>query len=64
MDFAKAFGRAAGVLPALTLMLTGASAAAETRGYVVSMIHTATYGDQDTCPRAATAVRPTSRCTA
>src|SRR5262245_45706701 len=28
----------------------GQSAFAETRGYAISMIHTATYGDKDTCP--------------
>src|SRR4029077_1809395 len=27
------------------------SAFAETRGYAISMIHTATYGDKDTCPQ-------------
>ncbi|MBX7201190.1 MAG: hypothetical protein K1X51_17625 [Rhodospirillaceae bacterium] len=51
MSLAKAFSRAAGALPTLTLMLAGGPAVAETRGYVVSMIHTATYGDQDTCPK-------------
>src|SRR5215471_11949664 len=41
-------------LSALGLILipaTSPSAFAETRGYVVSMIHTATYGDKDTCPK-------------
>ena len=37
---------------ALALGLGGAPAAsAETRGYVISMVHTATYGDTDTCPQ-------------
>ena len=27
------------------------AASAETRGYVISMVHTATYGDTDTCPQ-------------
>ena len=38
---------------ALVSVLVGAPSAAfaETRGYVISMVHTATYGDTDTCPR-------------
>ena len=38
---------------ALTLVLAGGPSAvsAETRGYVISMVHTATYGDADTCPQ-------------
>jgi hypothetical protein len=38
---------------ALALVLGGApvAASAETRGYVISMVHTATYGDTDTCPQ-------------
>ena len=37
----------------LALVFAGAPAAAsaETRGYVISMVHTATYADTDTCPR-------------
>src|SRR3954471_20576724 len=35
---------------ALTLGLS-AGASAETRGYVISMIHTATYGNDDNCPQ-------------
>lgn len=37
-------------LPAIALAGTASPAAAETRGYAISMIHTATYGDTDTCP--------------
>ena len=44
-----------GILVALlsvcALAGTPSAAVAETRGYVISMIHTATYGDTDTCPR-------------
>ena len=38
---------------ALTLALTGLpfAASAETRGYVISMVHTATWGNTDTCPQ-------------
>jgi hypothetical protein len=36
---------------ALVLAAVPATAAAETRGYVISMVHTATYADTDTCPR-------------
>ena len=48
--------RLAGVcLAAVTLapVLAGvpATASAETRGYVISMVHTATYASPDTCPR-------------
>lgn len=39
-------------LPAFVLFLGAApSASAETRGYVISLIHTATYGDVDACPQ-------------
>ena len=37
-------------LPAIALAGTPSFALAETRGYAISMIHTATYGDADTCP--------------
>ena len=43
----------AGVLAgALALVLAGVptTASAETRGYVISMVHTATYANPDTCP--------------
>ena len=38
---------------ALTPVLAGApsAASAETRGYVISMVHTATWGNTDTCPQ-------------
>ena len=38
---------------ALALVLGGApvAASAETRGYVISMVHTATWGNTDTCPQ-------------
>ena len=38
---------------ALVSVLVGAPSAAfaETRGYVISMVHTATWGDTDTCPQ-------------
>ena len=38
---------------AAALVLAGAPsvASAETRGYVISMVHTATYANTDTCPR-------------
>ena len=38
---------------ALTPVFAGVPSAAfaETRGYVISMVHTATWGDTDTCPR-------------
>ena len=38
---------------AVVLALVGAptTAQAETRGYVISMVHTATWGNTDTCPR-------------
>ena len=32
------------------LGVTAPNARAETRGYVISMIHTATYANEDTCP--------------
>jgi hypothetical protein len=35
---------------ALALSVTTSAAAAETRGYVVSLIHTATYSDKSNCP--------------
>ena len=43
----------AAAVPALVLILAGAppAASAETRGYVISMVHTATWGDTDTCPQ-------------
>ena len=48
-------GFAGACLPALALVLllagAPATAFAETRGYVISMVHTATYGNTDTCPR-------------
>ena len=37
-------------LPAIALAGTPSFALAETRGFAISMIHTATYGDTDTCP--------------
>lgn len=48
--FGKALGRIAGCVPAAAFALAAPSASAETRGYVISMIHTATYGDKSTCP--------------
>ena len=48
-------GFAGACLPALALALVVAGApstvSAETRGYVISMVHTATYGNTDTCPQ-------------
>jgi hypothetical protein len=42
-------GLAAAVIPILAGVPS--AALAETRGYVISMVHTATYGDTDTCPQ-------------
>lgn len=33
------------------LLMTSATASAETRGYAISLIHTATYSDKDQCPK-------------
>ena len=35
----------------LTATADPSATSAETRGYVISMVHTATYGDTDTCPQ-------------
>ncbi len=37
-------------LPALALTLASPAASAETRGYALSMVHTATYAEQGNCP--------------
>ena len=37
-------------LPALALALASSAAPAETRGYAISMVHTATYAEQGNCP--------------
>ncbi len=39
-----------GLCLALVLLTDPASAVPETRGYVIAMVHTATYADADTCP--------------
>ena len=44
-------GMLVALLSVCALAGTPSAAVAETRGYVISMIHTATYGDTDTCPR-------------
>ena len=51
-SFRAELGAAGFLAGALALVLTGApaTASAETRGYVVSMVHTATYANTDTCP--------------
>ena len=43
-------GIAGACLPLSIALCTPSSAFGETRGYVISMIHTATYADTDTCP--------------
>jgi hypothetical protein len=37
-------------LPALVLALASSAAPAETRGYAISMVHTATYAEKGNCP--------------
>ena len=37
-------------LPALALALASSAAPAETRGYAISMVHTATYAEKGNCP--------------
>jgi hypothetical protein len=37
-------------LPALALWIVSSPASAETRGYAISMVHTATYAEQGNCP--------------
>ena len=46
--------RTVGVLGAcasLALMFAASGASAETRGYAISLIHTATYSNKDNCPQ-------------
>ncbi|MCY4509114.1 MAG: hypothetical protein OXG35_19465, partial [Acidobacteria bacterium] len=42
---------AGGCLLSIALVVAAPAALAETRGYVISMVHTATWGNTDTCPQ-------------
>ena len=42
---------AGGCLLPIALVVAAPAALAETRGYVISMVHTATWGNTDTCPQ-------------